>query len=86
MAHAWSASPAIFLMTEVLGIQPVKAGYTEFTVTPKTSGLDFAKGSVATPYGRIYVEWKKKEDGSLEILCDAPKECKRIEASAVALS
>ena len=24
-------------------------------------------------------EWKKKEDGSLEILCDAPKECKRIE-------
>ena len=79
VAHAWSASPAIFLMTEVLGIQPVKAGYTEFTVTPKTSGLDFAKGSVATPYGRIYVEWKKKEDGSLEILCNAPKECKRIE-------
>ncbi len=79
VAHAWSASPAIFLMTEVLGIQPVKAGYTEFTVMPKPSGLDFAKGSVPTPYGRIYVEWKKKEDGSLEILCRAPKECKRIE-------
>ncbi|MBR7160980.1 MAG: hypothetical protein IKD07_01055 [Clostridia bacterium] len=82
VAHAWSASPAIFLMTEVLGIQPTKAGYTEFTVTPKTSGLDFAKGSVPTPYGRIYVEWKKKEDGSLEILCRAPKECKRIDPPA----
>ena len=79
VAHAWSASPAIFLMTEVLGIQPIKPGYTEFIIEPKPSGLNFAKGSVVTPYGRIYVEWKKKEDGSLEILCDAPKECKRIE-------
>jgi hypothetical protein len=78
VAHAWSASPAIFLMTEVLGIQPVKAGYTEFTVTPKPSGLDFAKGSVPTPYGRIYVEWKKKDDGELEIICNAPENCKRI--------
>ena len=78
VAHAWSASPAIFLMTEVLGVQPVKAGYTEFTVAPKTSGLDFAKGSVPTPYGRIYVEWKKKDDGELEIICKAPENCKRI--------
>ena len=78
VAHAWSASPAIFLMTEVLGIQPVKAGYKEFTVTPKPSGLDFAKGSVPTPYGRIYVEWRKKENGELEIICNAPEDCKRI--------
>ena len=78
VAHAWSASPAIFLMTEVLGIQPVKAGYTEFSITPKHSGLDFAKGSVPTPYGRIYVEWKKKENGELEIICNAPEKCKRV--------
>ena len=78
VAHAWSASPAIFLMTEVLGIQPVKPGYTEFTIEPKPSGLDFAKGSVVTPYGRIYVEWKKKENGELDIICNAPEECKRI--------
>ena len=78
VAHAWSASPAIFLMTEVLGVQPIKAGYTEFTVKPKPSGLDFAKGSVPTPYGRIYVEWKKKENGELEIVCNAPENCKRI--------
>ena len=80
-AHAWSASPAIFLMTEVLGIQPLKPGYTEFTVTPKPSGLDFAKGSVATPYGRIYVEWKKKADGTLDIFCEAPEECKKIDVT-----
>ena len=75
VAHAWSASPAIFFMKEVLGVKPIKAGYTAFKVEPKPSGLDFAKGSVPTPYGRIYVEWKKNEDGTLEISCNAPKEC-----------
>ena len=78
VAHAWSASPAIFFMKEILGVKPVKPGYTEFKVEPKPSGLSFAKGSVPTPYGRIYVEWKKNEDGTLEISCNAPKECKKI--------
>ena len=78
VAHAWSASPAIFFMTEILGIKPIKAGYTEFTVEPKPSGIEFAKGSVPTPYGRIYVEWKKNEDGTIDISCDAPKECQRM--------
>ena len=78
VAHAWSASPAIFFMSEVLGVKPIEAGYTKFVVDPKPSGLSFAKGSVPTPYGRIYVEWKKNEDGTLEISCDAPKECERV--------
>ena len=78
VAHAWSASPAIFFMSEVLGVKPIEAGYTKFVVDPKPSGLDFAKGSIPTPYGRIYVEWKKNEDGTLEISCDAPKECERV--------
>ncbi|MBQ8497315.1 MAG: family 78 glycoside hydrolase catalytic domain [Clostridia bacterium] len=78
VAHAWSASPAIFFMSEILGIKPVKPGYAEFKVEPKPSGLSFAKGSVPTPYGRIYVEWKKNEDGMLDIFCNAPKECKKV--------
>lgn len=78
VAHAWSASPAIFFMKEILGVKPVKPGYAEFKVEPKPSGLSFAKGSVPTPYGRIYVEWKKNEDGTMDISCNAPKECKKI--------
>ena len=77
VAHAWSASPAIFLMTEVLGIKPVKPGYTEFAIEPHPTGLEFARGAVPTPYGNISVEWTCK-DGKLEILCEAPAECKRI--------
>jgi hypothetical protein len=74
-AHAWSASPAIFLKTDVLGVKAVKPGYAEFTVEPKPSDLTFAKGSVPTPNGRIYVEWEKKEDGTLDIKCEAPEGC-----------
>ncbi len=77
-AHAWSASPAIFLKTEVLGIQAIKPGYAEFTVNPKPSDLTFAKGSVPTPNGKITVEWRKKEDGTLQIDCTAPEGCKRV--------
>ncbi len=77
-AHAWSASPAIFLKTEVLGIKAVKPGYEEFVIEPKGCDLTYAKGSVPTPKGDITVEWKKKEDGALEILCTAPEGCKRV--------
>ncbi|MGN1095761.1 MAG: family 78 glycoside hydrolase catalytic domain [Eubacteriales bacterium] len=78
VAHAWSASPAIYLVSEVLGIKPMAPGYTEFSIEPKISSLEYAKGSVPTPYGKIYVEWKKNADGAPDIICRAPKECKRI--------
>ncbi len=78
VAHAWSASPAIYLITELLGIKPTKPGFTEFEVVPCASDVDFAKGSIPTPYGEIKVEWHKNADGKVEISCEAPKECVRV--------
>ncbi len=77
-AHAWSASPAIFLKTEVLGIKATKPGYAEFTIEPKCGDLTYAKGSVPTPNGKITVAWTKNADGSLNVLCSAPEGCKRV--------
>ena len=78
VAHAWSASPAIFLITELLGVKPLKPGFTEFEVVPCSSSVDFAKGSVPTPYGEIHVEWTRDKNGNINISCKAPNECKRI--------
>lgn len=78
VAHAWSASPAIFLVTELLGVKPLKPGFAEFEVAPCASDVNFAKGSVPTPYGEIYVEWYKDENGKINISCTSPKECVRI--------
>lgn len=34
ICHAWSASPAVYLLTEILGVKPLEPGFTRFTVTP----------------------------------------------------
>jgi hypothetical protein len=78
VAHAWSASPALYMISDVLGVKPVKPGFEEFTVSPCESKLSYAKGSVPTPYGEIHVEWHKNSCGETEISVKAPKECKRI--------
>ena len=77
-AHAWSASPAIFCMTEILGIKPTKPAYEEFTVIPHPCGLKYAKGAVPTPYGNISVEWEI-QNGKPIINISAPNKCKRVE-------
>jgi hypothetical protein len=78
VAHAWSASPALYMISDVLGVKPVKPGFEGFTVSPCESKLSYAKGSVPTPYGEIHVEWHKNSCGETEISVKAPKECKRI--------
>ena len=53
LCHAWGASPIYLLGKYYLGIQPVKAGYSEFSVTPNLGGLQWMEGTVPTPNGEI---------------------------------
>ena len=75
ICHAWSAAPSIYLTENVLGIKPLEPGYRKFTVNPTLCDLAWAQGSVATPYGIIYVKAEKKEDGSCAVAGQAPNEC-----------
>lgn len=75
IAHAWSASPAVYLQRNVLGITPLKPGFAEFTVAPCASGLQRASGSVATPHGPIFVSWEKDTSGHPVIDVNAPQAC-----------
>lgn len=79
IAHGWSASPAIFLKTDILGIKPLEAGYRKFTVVPHSdASLTHAEGAVATPHGEISVKWKRCGD-KYDIEVSAPRECEYIE-------
>jgi alpha-L-rhamnosidase len=78
-AHAWSASPAVLLPIEVLGIHPLEPGFASFSVTPCPGELTWARGSVATPHGPIQVAWSRDSQGKLEIQCSAPAACQRVE-------
>ncbi len=52
-------TPARWLMEEILGVKPTTPGFRLVRVKPNTTGLEWAKGSVATPMGALSVEWKK---------------------------
>lgn len=53
LCHAWGASPIYLLGKYYLGVEPVKAGYEEFSITPKLGGLKWMEGKVPTPNGEI---------------------------------
>ena len=79
VAHAWSAAPAVYLPTRVLGIRPLDPGFRRFCVEPCPGDLAWARGSVVTPYGPIHVSWRRTDTGELDITCAAPPECNREE-------
>lgn len=78
-AHGWSASPAVYLPSRVLGIRPLEPGYRAFVVDPCPCDLEWACGSVMTPHGPIHAKWQRTANGELEIDCTAPPECRQVQ-------
>lgn len=60
LCHSWGASPLYLLGKYYLGVQPVEAGYREFSITPHLGGLQWMEGTVPTPNGEIKVRMDKK--------------------------
>ena len=60
--HAWSSSPLYFFSRIILGIKQTSAGCESFEISPCITGLDWAKGSFATPHGPVEVNWSRNRD------------------------
>ena len=58
LCHAWGAGPLYLFGRYVLGVEPAKPGYAEYTVAPALGGLDWVEGTVPTPNGPILVSVK----------------------------
>jgi hypothetical protein len=71
--HAWSASPLYLLTENVLGVTPVEPGWRRVRIAPVSNKLDFAKGVVPSPLGRIVVEWEKVGDDQLAVKVEIPQ-------------
>ena len=56
LCHAWGASPIYLLGKYYLGVRPTAPGYAEWEVAPSLGGLEWMKGDVPTPHGKIHVE------------------------------
>lgn len=61
LCHGWSAAPAYFLSTQILGVEPAAPGYASVRVTPRAAGLNWADGVVPTPHGPVRVNWSRDE-------------------------
>ena len=72
--HGWSSAPTYEFSAMVLGVYPTENGYKSVRIKPYVDcyGLDWAKGTVPTPYGCISVAWEKKE-GELTLSVTLPE-------------
>ncbi|WP_158602949.1 alpha-L-rhamnosidase [Jiangella rhizosphaerae] len=52
-----------WLYHDVLGLRPVRPGWRRARLAPAVPGLDWARGAVTTPYGRLAVRWHRTEAG-----------------------
>jgi len=73
LCHGWAAGPTAWLSEHVLGITPVEPGFRCVRLDPQLGGLEWARGSVPTPYGPIMVEHRRSEDGSVESEIEMPE-------------
>lgn len=61
--HGWSSAPIYEFSAMVLGVYPTDNGYKSVRIKPIVDcyDLDWAKGTVPTPYGCISVSWEKMD-------------------------
>lgn len=71
--HAWGALILYELPAVTLGVRPVAPGFEKIQISPVPGYLTWAKGTACTKWGTIFVEWKKKEDGTLALKYEVPE-------------
>ena len=54
--HGWSCTPTRDMIFYTLGVMPAEPGYTKARIAPRLGRLGWAKGTVPTPHGFIFVE------------------------------
>ena len=53
LAHGWSSGPASWLVEQLLGVKATATGFSRVQIRPELAGLDWIRGSVATPHGPV---------------------------------
>src|ERR1035441_5817342 len=58
-SHGWTGTPLIQMSAHILGVQPAAPGFQTAAIRPIPSGLDWARGVVPTPQGKLEVSWTR---------------------------
>ena len=71
--HAWGALLLYELPAVILGVRPAAPGFEKIRIAPTPGYLTWARGTAATKWGMVFVEWERKEDGRLEVCYQVPE-------------
>ena len=74
LCHGWASGPCPWLSEHVLGFKIGAPGMTKLIIEPNLADLEFARGSLPTPFGPVYAEHRKSENGEILTSVSAPKE------------
>jgi hypothetical protein len=72
LCHGWSSGPTAWLTEQVLGIQPVAAGFTKVTIRPELCGMKWARGAEPCPQGLVKVDYRH-DDSDFRAVIEIPE-------------
>lgn len=61
--HSWSSSPAYFLLKNYSGLQRLEGSWGKVTLGDLPDDLTWCRASWPTPFGRVFLSWKRNVDG-----------------------
>lgn len=73
LCHGWASGPTAWMSENVLGVKILEPGYRKVRIEPQLGGLEWAEGTVPTPFGEIQVSHRKSEDGRIVSKVKVPK-------------
>lgn len=71
-SHAWGGTPLYSVPKALMGLEILKPGMSELSLSPSLLGLKEANVELLTPYGKVILELKENEDAKIT----APDEIK----------
>lgn len=74
LCHGWSAGPCPWLIENVLGVKIIEPGMKVLEIKPHLGDLRYAKGSIPTPFGTLYIEHKKDDNGEIKSTVKGPED------------
>ncbi|HLL04429.1 MAG TPA: family 78 glycoside hydrolase catalytic domain [Myxococcaceae bacterium] len=69
--HAWAGTPTYDLSRELLGVTPLKDGFSQVRIAPRLVDLEWLRGRYPTPRGELEVSLERRQ-GQLHLEVKAP--------------
>jgi len=72
LCHGWAAGPTAWLSEHVLGVTPASPGFRTAAVNPHLGDMQWARGTVPTPFGVVEVSHELLDNGKIKSTVVAP--------------